>query len=371
MTDAGRRPLAMRRSPAVVAYWSNGELIVQNYATRTTVAATPLLLDVMDFCSEWRSIRSIVEHFDRFEASAVRVLVRRLVACTLLHRSDRVDDPRERALAAWDTWNPAAGFFHASTHDAPYTRDPPGFERQLRRKARKNPPPPPTKRYDRKAVVPLPVARLDGDLPAILLRRRTWRDFGRTPIELAELATLAGLTWGVQRRGTIPGQGPVVFKTSPSGGARHPIEAYVLARRVRGLPGGIYHYDADAHQLARLRRGATAREVERLLSGQRWFRNAAAVFFMTAVFAREQWRYRSPRAYRVVLIDAGHLCQTFCLLATAMQLAPFCTMALADGQIERAIGIDGISEAVIYAAGVGTRRPGATSGSWPAVLRTY
>ena len=102
-----------------------------------------------------------------------------------------------------------------------------------------------------------------------------------------------------------------------------------------------------------------------MLGGQTWFKDAAAVFFMTAVFAREQWRYSSPRAYRAVLIDAGHLCQTFCLVATWLELAPFCTMALADSTIERALGIDGISESVIYAAGVGTRKPGATSGAWP------
>jgi hypothetical protein len=69
-----------------------------------------------------------------------------------------------------------------------------------------------------------------------------------------------------------------------------------------------------------------------------------------------------------VLLDAGHLCQTFCLLATWLDLAPFCTMALADSAIERALGIDGISESVLYAAGVGTRRPGAESGSWPPIF---
>jgi len=76
---------------------------------------------------------------------------------------------------------------------------------------------------------------------------------------------------------------------------------------------------------------------------------------MTAVFAREQWKYPTPRAYRVVQLDAGHLCQTFCLVATALGLAPFSTAALADSRIERALGIDGVSESVIYAAGVGQR----------------
>jgi nitroreductase len=66
-----------------------------------------------------------------------------------------------------------------------------------------------------------------------------------------------------------------------------------------------------------------------------------------------------------MLIDAGHLCQTFCLAATWLGLAPFCTMALADSEIESDLQIDGVSEAVVYAAGVGARVGDADSARWP------
>ena len=56
---------------------------------------------------------------------------------------------------------------------------------------------------------------------------------------------------------------------------------------------------------------------------------------MTAVFPRTMWKYQHVRAYRVVLLDAGHLCQTFCLVATWLGLAPFCTAALKDTLIEK------------------------------------
>ena len=74
---------------------------------------------------------------------------------------------------------------------------------------------------------------------------------------------------------------------------------------------------------------------------------------MTAVFPRTMWKYHHARAYRVVLLDAGHLCQTFCLVATWLGLAPFCTAALKDTLIEKDLGIDGIRESVLYVAGVG------------------
>jgi SagB-type dehydrogenase family enzyme len=71
------------------------------------------------------------------------------------------------------------------------------------------------------------------------------------------------------------------------------------------------------------------------------------------VFPRTMWKYQHARAYRVVLLDAGHLCQTFCLVATWLGLAPFCTAALKDTLIEKDLGVDGIRESVLYIAGVG------------------
>jgi hypothetical protein len=65
----------------------------------------------------------------------------------------------------------------------------------------------------------------------------------------------------------------------------------------------------------------------------------------------------SPRAYRTVLLDAGHVCQTFCLVSTWLGLAPFCTMALRDTLIEKDLGLDGIAESVLYIAGVGLQCP--------------
>ena len=43
----------------------------------------------------------------------------------------------------------------------------------------------------------------------------------------------------------------------------------------------------------------------------------------------------------------------FCLTATRLGLAPYSVMGLADSVIEKDLGIDGIRESVLYAAGVG------------------
>jgi hypothetical protein len=64
-----------------------------------------------------------------------------------------------------------------------------------------------------------------------------------------------------------------VLKTSPSGGARHPIEAYVLVRRVTGIRPGVYHYSVKRHALSAAACSAPDRVVS-LLAHQPWVQRA-------------------------------------------------------------------------------------------------
>jgi SagB-type dehydrogenase family enzyme len=349
--------------PCLVSYWRDDRLILENYATGVRVDADPLTCQVLHFFSRWHSVDSAVVHFPAFSRSSVRGAIDTLERHSFLQRSDRKPDARSAAMAAWTywKWNPAAGFFHFSTKDVRYVMPGPAVGRSLRRLAKTSPLPPPFKRYPEADQTRLPPAATDGVFPQTLLARRTWRRFARRSLTLSDFATLLGLTWGVQDWLNLPVFGRTPLKTSPSGGARHSIEAYVLALRVEGLPRGLYHYAADRHRLELVKAGANPKQAVRYLPTQAWAGSAAALVLMTSVFPRVQWKYHFPRAYRVVLAEAGHLCQTFCLTATWLGLAPFCTMALADSVIERDLGIDGVTESVLYAAGVGVRPTGVAS----------
>jgi SagB-type dehydrogenase family enzyme len=132
-----------------------------------------------------------------------------------------------------------------------------------------------------------------------------------------------------------------------------PIDVYVAAAKVEGLPRRLYYYRADRHGLVEVGGQLKDEELARFCGHQPWAAKASALFLMTVVVPRMTWRYRSSRAYRVVLLEAGHLCQTLCLLATWRRLASFSTAALDDDYVERRLGIDGFAEVVVYAAGIG------------------
>lgn len=345
--------VSFRRSPFLVCYWEAGNLVFENYALGKRTAAAPITTELLNHLSGWRTSAAIFEHFPQYSPSSLRTAIQGLVRHSLLQRSDRKEQPAERAMAAWSDWNPAAGFFHFTGRDLPFEADLVRIGHYMEGLTHEKAMPVPVKRYPRAKKIRLLPASESGEFPRVLTSRRTWRRFAVGQLSFADLSTLLGLTFGVREWVAVPPLGRFAVKTSPSGGALHPIEAYLMARDVEGIAPGIYHYDASRHRLELLRRGITRDRMSDYLMGQRWFSDACAFVMMTAVFTRTQWKYRFPRAYRVVLAECGHLCQTFCLTATWLGLAPFCTMALADSKIDRDLGIDGVTEGALYVAGVG------------------
>jgi SagB-type dehydrogenase family enzyme len=346
-----------RRSPFLVVYWKDARLLVHNYARGSVVEVAPHLLSILDACAAWRSVDDLVADLQISVAQA-RFSVRVLIAQSLLQQSDESPDARDTAMAALSEWNPAAGFFHTTTKKVRFLGR--SAARALaKRRSRVRAMPAPVKRLRGAPTVPLPRTDYVGEFPEVLVARRTWRRFGSGPVPLANLATVLALTAGVQQ--WVPTEfGRLPLKTSPSGGARHPIELYVCVNRVTGLRRGLYHYASDVHRLERVRGGDFTQRLQRWMPHSEYFAKAAFVVVLTAVLDRQVWRYPHARAYRAALAEAGHVCQTFCLTATWLGLAPFCLMGLDDAEIEKDLRIDGVRETVVYVAGAGSRPRGTT-----------
>jgi SagB-type dehydrogenase family enzyme len=344
-----------RRSRHLVMYWHAGGGVLYNYATAMQAAASPLVWRVVDFCGQPRSVSDVGRHLGgAVDARRVQQLLDALVAATFLLGPGQRRDSRERAMDAWDAWNPSAGFFHTASRQC-VIGEQAWFDRRLADKVAERPMPPSVKPP---ALTRIALPQGPGTpVTRTVMDRRTYRQFGDAPIALEQFAELLRATSGITHWLSVPGLGEVPLKGTPSGGSRHPIETYVVVANVRGLRGGTYRYAADRHELDLVDRRSTRAKLTGFFPQQPWFAQCAAALFFTAVFERTSWRYEFPRAYRAVLLEAGHVCQTFLLTATSLGLAPFCTMAMDDAKVESHLNINGIDEAVIYAAGVGTRPP--------------
>ena len=353
--DDGRRRL--RRAPHVLCLWAGTGRVVQSARRPSGVPATDLVLEVLDHLDTWTAIDTLAEAL-ALPVAALAVLVDGLQAHDLIE-TDAEGGPHTASSPGarsgpWAAWSPAASFFHAATRDVAFGRG--GASGTDNAGPRPDPVLPPRGA----SILPLPAPCLEEQtLQAALRDRRTHRRFGPGPIALADLATLLGVTFGVQAWAQA-GEGPLALKTSPSGGARHSLEAYVWARHVDGLAPGPYHYRPGDHTLSTIDQAVAPDAVTRWLPTQHGYEEAAVIVVLASELARVAWRYRSARAYRVILIEAGHLAQSFCLVATALGLAPFCTAALAETAIETDLGLDGQAQPAMYVMGVGQ----VASGPW-------
>lgn len=343
-----------RRVASVFCYWSEGQFVAENYRTRLALSANPVTARVLHIFDEWCTLEDAHRKLPEYKRQSLRRSIQQLTRKGLLVREGSRQAAEEQRFAeAWSSWLPHAAILHFGTKDAPYSASQRLIDKQLRLYLEQSPQPAFFKPAKGK-VLSLPERELpDSELTRVLLRRQTHREFSPGKLELKDLSALLWYTWGVKGFLTSPLLGRLPRKTSPSAGARHPCEVYVLARRVKTLRPGLYHYAPDTHALEQVSAGVLRGRASQYCAGQKWVDKAAAMFLITAVFPRSMWKYRFPRAYRTVLLDAGHLCQTFCLVATHLRLAPFCTMALKDSMIEADLGIDGINESILYVAGVG------------------
>jgi len=353
-----RKSPSVRRARTLICYWLGPQLVFSNYRTGSTFTATPVAVLLLTLLSDWRPIAELPALLPRFDRKNVLQSVRRLIKNGLLVEKDsRAAAQDENLEDAWSAWSPHASFFHFGTKDIPYESRPKQLLRMERALLEAGPQPAFFKSYPAKSRIHFERPKPEAGFPEILLQRRTRREFSREKIPLESFSKLLFYSWGVT--GYLDSEifGELPLKTSPSSGARHPVEAYVLSIRVQGVKPGLYHYNPKLHCLEKIRalRGPkdAGNRAAKYCAGQDWAKQTAALFIMTAVFPRSMWKYPTARAYRTVLLDAGHVCQTLCLVASWLDVSAVTTMALRDSLIEEELGVDGVEESVLYIAGVG------------------
>lgn len=179
------------------------------------------------------------------------------------------------------------------------------------------------KGYPDAELVELPTVEESASFGSIrsLLGSAAPSEDGPRAVDRTFLAELLYYTFGETGRQRLPNVGEFLLKTSPSGGSRHPIEAYVITTDVENLPDGVYHYSVEEHELERIgdeessivARNAMSETPDRLAT-------SSLFVVFTAVLERNMWKYRDPQAYRVPYYDIGHLQETMRLLCRSQMV---------------------------------------------------
>ena len=163
-----------------------------------------------------------------------------------------------------------------------------------------------------------------------LRRRRSIRQYAEDAVTFEELG--AFLTTSARVFNFIgPEHHQTTHRPSPSAGARHSLELYVLSRNITGLSPAVYYYDPFTNELAGLEEWNSEHDdlLERLVRLPAMLsRSPDAAFYITSVVGRVFWKYEGS-GLASIYRDMGCLLQTMYLVATDLGLAP-CAIAAVD-----------------------------------------
>ncbi|MDX1697723.1 MAG: SagB/ThcOx family dehydrogenase [Thiohalobacterales bacterium] len=175
-------------------------------------------------------------------------------------------------------------------------------------------------------VIELPQPQTAAGMPVerTLRQRRSVRRFSDRPLELTDAAQLLWSAQGITSRDGL--------RTAPSAGALYPLEIYLAAGNVNGLPAGIWHYRPDGHRLVQLSDSDVRTPLARAALDQAWVREAAAVVVFAAVFERTLRKY-GKRGTRYVHIEAGHAAQNLFLQAVSLDIRTVVVGAFRDADV--------------------------------------
>jgi len=181
-------------------------------------------------------------------------------------------------------------------------------------------------------AVALPKPDLEGGmtLTRALAQRRSAREYAPGSLTLPQVAQLLWAAHGIT--------GPGGKRTTPSARAVYPLQVWLVANDVAGLPPGIYRYVPADHALALVSAGDHRAALSAAASGQKSIESAPMVVVVAgdSVLAAEKFR---GRAAAWLGMEAGFVVQDVYLQATALGLGTVMVGGFQDAATRGALGL--------------------------------
>ena len=204
-----------------------------------------------------------------------------------------------------------------------------------------------------------PPERVDIRLVDALASRRTARQFSGQSMKINQLASLLALGCGSGADDpTMPPipfvlGGPPARRTYPSGGALYPIETLVYPLHVDNIDPGFYYYQVLPNRLLPV---ASMLPLEALveLLGDHPIEEASCLMLFFMDFARPSLGKYGEKAYRLALLEAGHIVQNVLLVATGLGLAGLPLCGFYDEELSLRANLAYPYEAIVYVLVLGT-----------------
>jgi SagB-type dehydrogenase family enzyme len=157
-----------------------------------------------------------------------------------------------------------------------------------------------------------------------LAGRMSQRNLSSEPLDSRELSELLYWSHGTMRAGAA---GPV-----PSSGGLQSLELYLVNLVPGWLATGVYHFCRDRHSLAQLSLGCSRERWRSLIPSMDHVSGGSLLWIVVGSGELIAEKY-GERSQKLLCLEAGHLMQNICLVATTLNA---CTVPF-GGFLERQI----------------------------------
>lgn len=184
----------------------------------------------------------------------------------------------------------------------------------------------------------------------VLKKRRSIRSFSGKSMSIDDLSCLLLYSSGITSPGlTIDSS----RRSYPSAGARYPLEIYpLIINGSSDIRAGLYHYNVKDHCLEALLQDNLKDWLLETTGRFKPIIKASVVFIITGVLDRTRVKY-GDRAYRYVLMEAGHLSQSLMLLATGHGMGSLAVGGYVDSKVTKLLNLELVKEVPLYMIAVG------------------
>lgn len=186
--------------------------------------------------------------------------------------------------------------------------------------------------------IQLPSPGVSEGLAALLMTRRSVREYAGSPLTRLELARLF---WAGQGISHSSGK-----HTVPSPHALSPLSLYLVAGEVADIEQGLYKYDPRTNGLDAVGHGDLRDDLCRAaLDDQPWVKSCAALIIITGDVERtvNEFRDQPPdgmRGRRYIYMEAGAAAQNIALQAAELRLGSVLVGGFDDDAVRQCLAVD-------------------------------
>jgi SagB-type dehydrogenase family enzyme len=189
-----------------------------------------------------------------------------------------------------------------------------------------------------------------------IFERTTTRSFSSVPLPLETFGNVLYYSFHQSRSLRRAAQDKVerdfsAYSMSHLGG----FEVLLFINHVDGITSGMYSYDICEHAIRFLSSEVPDDVVRAITIGMPFTRDCSFSMFLMVDWYRTMWRYRTPRKYRVMIMDAARQAQQVIMMAQGYGLGSFMTPAMVDSLAEKYLGTEPLKMEGIYYLAVGQR----------------